>query len=138
MSESGMRQNLVKALRPLDAMPIENKLRAGTPDVNFIGGWIECKWMKFWPKSADTNPVRFAHPLTKEQGIWLARRWARGGTTLVCAQVAREWFFFSGETAKDTFGKMTRPEMREEALLHLPNGLQAERLIQWLRSISRG
>jgi hypothetical protein len=62
----------------------------------------------------------------------------RGGTTLVCAQVAREWFFFSGETAKDKFGNMTRLEMKEEALLHFQAGLQAERLIEWLRSISRG
>lgn len=138
MSESGMRQNLVKALKPLDAVPIENHMRSGTPDVQYIGGWIECKWLKVWPVSADTRPVRFPHPLTKEQGIWLARRWMRGGTTLVCAQVVREWFFFSGETAKARFGNMTRLEMREEALLHFPAGLQAERLIQWLRSISRG
>jgi len=133
-----MRQNLVKALRSLDAVPIENPMRAGTPDVNFIGGWIECKWMKFWPKGAETNPVRFSHPLTKEQGIWLARRWARGGTTLVCVQVSREWFFFSGETIKDHFNKMTRPQMKEQAMLYLPKGLEKERLVQWLMKISRG
>lgn len=138
MSESGMRQNLVKALKSLDAVPIENPMRAGTPDINYIGGWIECKWMKTWPVYCDTRPVHFSHPLTKEQGIWLARRWMSGGTTLVCAQVAREWFFFSGETAKFKFGNMTRPEMRKEALLHLTKGLEKEKVITWLRSLSRG
>jgi hypothetical protein len=138
MSESAMRQNLVKMMKSLDAVPIENPIRAGTPDINYIGGWIECKRLKVWPVSADTRPVRFAHPLTKEQGLWLARRWMKGGTTLVCAQVEREWFFFSGETAKDKFGNMTRLEMREEALLYFPSGLEKERLIKWLLSISRG
>lgn len=128
-----MRSNLVRALRPLDAVPVENRLRAGHPDVNCVGADIECKWKKFWPKNADTNPVRFDHPLSKEQGLWLRRRWNRGGLTLVAAQVAREWFFFSGETAKDIFGKLTRPEMREEALLHFQNGLNGERLVQWIR-----
>lgn len=136
MSEASMRSNLVKALRPLDAVPIENYLRAGTPDINYIGGWIECKWMKFWPKSADHQPVRFHHPLKKNQGLWLARRASRGGTVLLAAQVGREWFFFDGATIKDHFNKMTRPQMRERALLHMPNGLERKKLIAWLRKIS--
>lgn len=134
MSESGMRQNLVKVLKSFDAVPVENRLRAGHPDVNATCFDMECKWMKVWPKNCDVNPVRFPHSLTKEQGIWLARRWSRGGLTFVAVQVAREWFFFSGETAKDTFGTMTRPEMREEAMLHFPSGLEKERLVEWLRS----
>lgn len=133
-----MRQNLVKALKPLDAVPIENHMRAGTPDVNYIGGWIECKWMKTWPRGAATNPVKFTHPLTKNQGLWLRRRWLAGGTTLVCAQVAREWFFFSGETIKDYFNKMTRPEMIERAIFYMPNGLDKGKLVAWLQTISTG
>lgn len=127
-----MRRRLVKALASLDAVPIENCVGSGTPDINFIGGWIECKWLKSWPKRAETNPVRFPHPLTKSQGFWLARRWNRGGVTLVCAQVRREWFFFSGATAKDLFGNMKRPEMISEALLYFPNGLDKDRLVSWL------
>lgn len=138
MSETGMRSHLVKTLESLDAVPIENgRLRSGTPDVNFIGGWMELKWLKFWPKGADVNLVTFPHPLTKEQGLWLWRRWRRGGLTLVCAKVSSEWFFFSGETARFRFGNMTRPQMREEALLWFPRGLDKERLIEWLRSNRR-
>ena len=130
-----MRQRLVKAMSDFDAVPIENKLRAGTPDVEFINGWIECKWRKFWPKSADTRPVRFPHPLSKEQGLWLRRRALKGGVTLVAAQVSRDWFFFDGIDIKDYFGKMTKPEMIDKALLHMGNGLDKDRLKQWLMTL---
>lgn len=133
MSESGMRSNLVKALKPLDAVPIENQLRSGHPDINCIGADIECKWKKFWPKTCYTKPVRFDHPLSKEQGIWLNRRWLKGGLTLVAAQVSRQWFFFGGDVAKDVFGNLTRPEMEEIALLYFKKGLEKERLIEWIK-----
>lgn len=131
-----MRQNLVKALVSLDAVPIENHMRAGTPDINYIGGWIECKWMKFWPKTCDTKAIRFSHPLTKEQGLWLKRRWRRGGVTLVCVQVARDWFFFSGDTIKDQFNNMTRDQMIENSVFYSPSGLDKERVATWLKTFS--
>lgn len=135
MSESGMRQNLVKALKSLDAVPIENHMRAGTPDVNFIGGWIECKWMKFWPKGADVRSVRFSHPLTKEQGLWARRRTLAGGVSLVVAQVSREWFFFDGLDIRLYFNKMTRPEMRERAIFRMTNGMNKKELLEWISSL---
>ena len=131
------RANLVRVLKPLGAMPVENRVRSGTPDVNYKGGWIECKYMKTWPKGADKNPVRFPHPLLQSQKIWIAKRSAIGGTVLVCAKVSNEWFFWDGVFAAKNFEKMTRPEMRENALLHMLR-LDKEILITWLNSISQG
>ena len=71
MSESSMRQRLVAALKPLDAVPIENRLRAGTPDVNYIGGWMELKWLRSWP--VRDGVISLPH-YTNGQRLWLRRR----------------------------------------------------------------
>ena len=130
-----MRSNLVKKLSSLDALAIESPgTGLGIPDVNFIGGWIECKWMRYWPKNADTVPVKFPHPLSKEQQIWLWRREYLGGVALVAAQVSRSWFFWSGQHIKENklWGNMTRPQMIQEAELYFPNGLEKNELLNYL------
>lgn len=119
-------------MKSLDAISIEAPIRAGVPDVNYTGGWIECKWMKFWPKRADTNPVRFPHPLTKEQGIRAWKRTKAGGVSLVAAQVSREWFFFDGLDIRHHFDKMTRPEMKERAIFYMKNGMDKQELLKWI------
>jgi hypothetical protein len=132
-----MRSNLVKKLQSLDALAIESPSTGlGIPDVNFIGGWFECKWMRAWPKGADKNPVRFPHPLSKEQKVWLWRRQTRGGLAMVVAQVSRSWFFFDGIRIKDKWEKMTRPEMIQEAELYMPNGLEVQKLLNYLKQRS--
>lgn len=138
MSEAAMRSNLVKALKSLDAIAVEVPMRAGFPDINFIGGWIECKYMKVWPRNCEKHPVRFSHPLKKEQALWARRRESRGGTSLICAQVAREWFFFDSLTAKESFGKMTRSEMINNSAFYMPKGLEKERLLEWLETVKKG
>lgn len=138
MSESGSRSNLVKALSSLDAVAIESPSTGlGIPDVNYTRGWIECKWMRSWPKNADTRPVKFDHTLSQEQKIWMYRRAQAGGLVHVCAQVSRSWFFFPGGNLlkSNWWDNMTRPEMIEMADFYCPNGLEKERLIQWLKSL---
>lgn len=136
MSEASMRSNLVKKLRPLDAVAIESPTTGiGISDVNYTGGWIECKWLRSWPVRCDTQPVRFKHPLTKEQHIWTWRRERAGGTALICAQVSKSWFFWSGFKMKEEgwWDNMTRPQMIQNAELYFPNGLQADALIEFLK-----
>jgi hypothetical protein len=136
MSEATSRSNLVKRLKTLDAVSIESPSTGlGIPDVFFIGGVIECKWLRYWPKTADTKPVKFGHPLSKEQQVWLWRREHRGGLALVCAQVQKSWFFWSGKQIKEEklWDNMTRPEMISKALLYYPNGLQTESLLNFLK-----
>jgi len=137
MSESAMKSTLVKALTSLDPQCIESPVTGlGIPDVNFIGGWFECKNLDSWPKGAEVNPVRFPHPLSKEQGIWLYRRTRAGGFAMVCAKVSTEWFFFDGTWIKDKWDKMTRPEMIHNADLYLPGKLDKDRLLNFIRSRS--
>lgn len=128
-----MKSVLTKALAPLDAVCIESpKTGLGIPDVNFIGGWIECKNLAAWPKHADERPVKFNHPLTKEQGVWLYRRSRAGGLAMVCAKVSTSWFFFDGLWIKDRWAQMTRPEMIKSAELYMPRKLEADLLLRFI------
>lgn len=131
MSEGDMRGRVVRALRSLDAMAVENKVRPGTPDVEYIGGWVELKWLRRWPKNALFSPVKIEH-FTPQQRVWLKKRWRRGGRALLLLQAAGiEWFLFDGETAAQRVGRVTRRELYNCALMHMSPFNQKE-LIRWL------
>lgn len=117
-----MRGRGVRELKPLDAMPVENSVRPGTPDINCARGWIECKWLRRWPKNCDTSPVLLDH-FTPQQRIWLSRRWETGGGAWLLFQVGHEWLLFTGDVAAKHVGRATRPELRELACEHWPKGL---------------
>ena len=137
MSENSAKSTLVSRLAPLDACAIESPMTGlGIPDVNFAYGWIECKAMKAWPKGADKNPVKFPHPLTKEQQVWLYRRERVGGLALVCAKVSTSWFFFSGSHIKvnNLWDNMTRPQMYQNAMKVFERKLDRDELISFLTS----
>jgi hypothetical protein len=136
VSESTMRSRIIRALKPLDAVPIENKLAAGTPDVNYSGGWIELKWIRAWKKNADTSPVLLPH-YTKNQRLWMRRRTRRSGISLLMLQVQTEWFVFDSDFAYDHIGiTATRLDMRANAVAHWPKGLNERELVTWLRSLN--
>ena len=73
--EQNQRQIVVKALNRAgqDATSVENPACPGTPDVQFIGGWLELKFLEAWPKRAETT-VRIEH-FTPQQRVWLLRRY---------------------------------------------------------------
>ncbi len=132
MSESSMRQRLVAALKPLDAVPIENSLRAGTPDVNYIGGWMELKWLRSWPVRGGI--ISLPH-YTNGQRLWLRRRGKRGGVALLVLQVGKQWLFFDWEYAWYIGRTETRIDLYENAVKHFPYGLKNKELVAWLRSL---
>jgi len=137
MSENSMKGTLIKRASKLDAVAIESPLTGlGIPDVNYTHGWIECKAMKYWPKGCETKPVRFEHPLSKEQQVWLYRRERAGGIALVCAKVSTTWFFWSGTTIKkeNLWDNMTRPQMYEKALKVFEKSLPQQELCDFLLS----
>lgn len=131
MSESDMRGRVVKALHSLDAFAVENRVRPGTPDVNYIGGWAELKWLKRWPKNADVSPVLIKH-FTPQQRVWLKNRWRKGGRAFLLLQAGgTDWLLFDGETAAQAVGRVTRPGLHRVALLHM-NPMREEELRKWL------
>jgi len=128
-----MRQRLIVALRPLDGVPIENKVRAGTPDVNYIGGWMELKWLRGWPKR--DGLVLLPH-YTLGQRLWLRRRGRRGGQAMLVLQVGKQWLFFDSEYSYQSVGKTeTRVDLEQNAMMHFVSGLKNKELVAWLRSL---
>lgn len=130
MSESGQRQRVIKALKKLDARPIENPIGPGTPDVNYIEGWIELKWLRRWPKNAETI-VQLPH-FTKGQRLWLRRRWRRGGNAFLLLQCKQEWLLFTGQDAHDFVGHTTREGLHRGACARWTRGLKNEELVECL------
>lgn len=131
MAEHDMRRKLIQVLKPLHAVPIENRAWPGTPDINYAEGWIECKWLRAWPKKADTS-VKLDHPLLDEQRVWLRQRCCRGGKAWVMLQCKREWFLFWGETAAFQIGIATREMLMHHAMKYWPNGLNERELLEVL------
>lgn len=107
--ERGFRQRVVKALKSLDALSIENGVGAGTPDVNFADGWIELKSIDDWPKRPAT-PLRVDH-FTAAQRAWLRVRCLRGGRAFLLLKVGPEVLLFRGDVAAEVLGTTTREEL---------------------------
>lgn len=102
-------------LRPLHAIPVENGLFPGTPDVNYAGGWIELKKLLQWPKSCNANPVRVGH-FTPQQRMWLRKRWeAKPGSSWLLIQIENVFLLLEGHTAAEILGNATRPELEAQA-----------------------
>lgn len=104
-----MRRRVVEALRPLDAIAVENSVHPGTPDVNYVDGWIELKAVAAWPVRPET-PLRIDH-FTNVQRIWLRRRAKSGGAAHVLLRVGKEWLLFSAEKAAANLGTATRADL---------------------------
>lgn len=119
MLEREMRKHLVKILRPLSAFAVENGgCHPGTPDIAYVGGWIECKATNHWPVREE-NPVSLDHDLTKGQRIWQLTWQRAGGRAFVMLNIAREWLLFEGIVAASILGGKeggTRRELYDASL----------------------
>lgn len=131
MSEKTQRRRVVEELRPLDAVSVENPAHPGTPDVNFIEGWIELKHVYEWPKGEGV-PLRLEH-FTKQQRVWLTRRQRKGGLVVLILQVKQEWFILDACWSARLLGDATRAEIVANALVHWPKGPKRGELLQWFR-----
>jgi hypothetical protein len=120
-----MRQRIVKILKPLHAVSVENLCGdGGTPDINFVGGWLELKQSAKWPKRASTilkDGVRLPTKrgqkgFTQDQRNWIRERNRKGGVADVCLKVGRDWFLLFGIDAADHLGiNWTAADIRHEA-----------------------
>ena len=130
MSESTMRGRVVRALKSLNAIAVENPVLPGTPDVNYVEGWIELKWLREWPTGEDT-PVRFPH-FTPVQRVWHIKRRLAGGMSWVLIQCKREWMLFDGAVAAIHLNQSTKAELHKVASGTTIDGLNPKELTEWI------
>ena len=127
MSESHMRQRVIQGLRSLDAVSVENPARPGTPDVNYVEGWIELKQLPRWPRGGPDEIVRVAH-FRPGQRVWIGRRARRGGRVHVLLQVGADWLLLPGEVAARELGRVSRARLEEMAVRVWVGGIDMKEL----------
>lgn len=104
----------------LDPRRVENVLGAGTPDVNYIDGWMELKQLPAWPARPDTIVALPKLRDRKEQVAFLTRRWMNGGQAWLMLRVKREWLLFSGYDVRAVRDGLTYQQLVQVACWHCP------------------
>lgn len=103
--EQKLNDRIMAALRGLDPRRCENVVDPGTPDIHYIGGWIEDKSIAAWPKRAKTV-VALDH-YVPGQRAWHVRRRRAGGRVHVAFEVGGEdgcLLLFDAERAAEHLG----------------------------------
>lgn len=119
MAESDLNDRIRKALHGRDPRRCENAVDPGTPDIHYIGGWIESKYEDEWP-AKPTTVLRLKR-YAPEQRAWHVRRCAAGGTVFVALEVDSEFHLFQADMAARYLGvEWTRADCRACALLWSP------------------
>lgn len=110
MSERHMAALVCGALKEarMDPVRVENRVGPGTPDVNYVEGWLELKELDGWPPQG--RPVLVPH-FRPEQRIWLDRRASRLGRVHLLLKVEQDWLLLPGEAASRLLGRATREEL---------------------------
>lgn len=123
---------MLTALRPLHGIAVENGALPGTPDVNYVEGWIELKWLPKWPRVNPSRPILLTH-FTPQQRLFLLSRTRANGKAWLMLKVGRdEWFLFQGAIAAEHVGRCTRAQLIQHAAKHWPSGLNEMELLQCL------
>lgn len=133
-SEGKDRKDVVRSLKSLHAFPVENPVYPGTPDIAFIGGWIELKKLDEWPKR-ETTKVRLDH-YTLQQRAWARIHHHRGGKSYWLLRVQREWLLLHGAIAAEVVGSLTREELKGRTILYMSDGLDGDRLLEKLKELT--
>lgn len=116
MSEAELQGKVLRQLWFLHGIPVENPKKPGTPDIAFIHGWIECKWLDRYPVKKGTI-VRIEH-FTGKQRLWLLKHSALGGNCFLWLQVGRDHLIFNGWYAGKHVGRVTAHELKKNALYY--------------------
>lgn len=116
--ESDLNKRIQHAIRDLDPKRVENVVDPGMPDIAYVGGWIESKYLAAWPKGAVT-PVRCDH-YRPDQRAWHVRHCGAGGVCHVVLQIgARDVLVMDGRTAAARLGLTTKSGLLQAAMLHM-------------------
>lgn len=133
-NERDMRKEVVAALRELDAVSIENGVGIGTPDVNYVGGWLELKHLDAWPERAST--VVECDLFTPQQRVFILRRVRAGGRADVLLKVGRtrpDWVLLPGAWAAQHLGSEPRRVLVDNCLGAWCGRLVGEELVACLK-----
>lgn len=114
MSEKSMWGTVRKSLAGLDPVRVENRVELGTPDVNYIGGWIELKWHRKAPKHKGI--FHLTHDMSTEQRVWAIRRHQAGGRCFLLLKCGSEYLLFYGYVAAEFLGRVGFDTLREKAI----------------------
>ncbi len=130
-NEAALWRKVRPMLAGLHAVRIETgAMGPGTPDVNYVFGWIELKYLKAWPKRSETK-VKLNH-YTAAQKAWATKRSIAGGNVFFLLAVGSECLLFDGVTAARVVGHSTQSELKAHALGVWPKG--SKRMKPELRS----
>ncbi len=131
MNEANVRAKIISILKPWDAVAVENAAGSGTPDVNYIEGWLELKWLPEWPKR-ETTCVR-VDKFTPQQRLWIERRARAGGKVSLILRVSKEWLLMDGLWAALHLGQKTRQELILAASGYWKNQLDSDQFLEILK-----
>lgn len=127
-----MRRIVVRLLKPVHAVSVENSCYPGTPDVNCTLGWLELKSNDLWPARPSTI-VTLKSEFTPQQRVWMLKRWHAGGACGLLLNVDTDWLWFHGDVAAEHIGHTTRAELLDLADAHWPQTPTSGELIECLR-----
>ena len=113
MDEGSAWQQLRPKLQALALDPhrVENVAGVGTPDVNYLIGNLELKWLQAWPRRPDTTVTIQSLADRPEQVAWLTRRWTSGGAAWIMLRVDRQLLLFAAPDARAVRLGRTRAEL---------------------------
>lgn len=102
--EKDLNAKITDALACYHPQRIEDMYASGIPDINFVGGWIEDKYIP--ANRAPKNPegiVKVDHYNTKQRA-WHMRRSLAGGRIYVALGIGEAFFLFDGRKAAQHLG----------------------------------
>lgn len=135
MSKEGeVRRRVIEVLTSAGMNPqaVENSVGPGTPDVNYVQGWLELKQVPKWPERPE-SPLRIEH-FTPQQRIWLRNRCRFGGLAFVLVRIDRDWLLMWGATAAEMLGYVKKAELIKNAVAFWSDRLNEQELVRCLRT----
>lgn len=134
MSEKALADRVMKILKPLHGIRVENPCLPGTPDVNCVGDvWIELKQQDKWPVKPET-PLKLDHDYTPQQRLFAEKRITRGGKVYLLLQVDRDYLLLRGfPEAAELIGEATQAELKAAAIFCVSSRELPDALLKLLR-----
>lgn len=123
-----------KYLLELDPQRIESDCTPAFPDVEYVGGTVELKYEKAWPKRPTTNLNVKSLTKNPKQRVWWKRRARKGGRVFVLLRVADDWLLFHGVDAAEFLCYSTQSQLLEIAIKCWGKKLKGEELCLILKS----